>query len=178
MVIKGLIKSIDYNGNTCQVRLPLFESSSKSEVVLPAIVSSQPGLINNYKENDVVLVAFENNSLDAPVIIGKLYLGSGKENKDARGSLAVTSLKVTKKASLPLSTQLTFDGDTINYTAVNGGVSTYKTLADLVAALQSTEKNYAENKSTLNNQIATIKVTYLETTELPETFKPSKDDPK
>jgi len=60
MITKGIIKSIDYNGNTCIVRIPIFESSATdTETTFEAIFSITPGMYNGYLENDVVLVSFE-----------------------------------------------------------------------------------------------------------------------
>jgi hypothetical protein len=113
MIVKGILKTINYNDNTCVVRLPLFEAAgANEEVVLPAIISIQPGIFNGYKVDDVVLVSFENNNLNHPIVLGKLYLGAATENKDARGSLNVTNLNVTSTATLPITTKLAFTGDT------------------------------------------------------------------
>ena len=54
MITKGIIKSIDFNGNSCIVRMPYFETAGSSEVVCEALVSNTPGVYNGYKENDVV----------------------------------------------------------------------------------------------------------------------------
>ena len=98
MIVKGLIKSINFSDNSCQVRLPVFETAaSQGEVVVKAIMSIQPGLYNGYNEGDVVFVDFENNRLNQPVVVGKLYLGSAKETTancpsdfDSSSKLSVT----------------------------------------------------------------------------------------
>ena len=111
MVTKGIITSIDFNGNTCKVRIPLFETAGNDPIIHDAIISNTPGMYNGYKVSDVVLVAFEDGQMELPVVVGKLYLGAEKEKQDPRGSLNTETLTATKTASVPSDTKLTFDTD-------------------------------------------------------------------
>ena len=111
MVTKGIITSIDFNGNTCQVRIPFFETAGNDPIIGTAIVSNTPGSYNGYKVDDVVLVAFEDGKMETPVVIGKLYLGAEKEKADPRGSLNTESLVAAKTAAVPADTKLTTDTD-------------------------------------------------------------------
>ena len=111
MVTKGIITSIDFNGNTCQVRIPLFETAGNDPIISTAVVSNTPGSYNGYKVDDVVLVAFEDGKMETPVVIGKLYLGAEKEKADPRGSLNTESLVAAKTAAVPADTKLTTDTD-------------------------------------------------------------------
>ena len=111
MVTKGIITSIDFNGNTCQVRIPLFETAGNDPIIGTAVVSNTPGSYNGYKVGDVVLVAFEDGKMETPVIIGKLYLGAEKEKADPRGSLNTESLVAAKTAAVPADTKLTTNTD-------------------------------------------------------------------
>jgi hypothetical protein len=54
MVTKAIIKTIDFNGNTCTVRIPYFETATNREIICTAGISNTPGTYNGYKENDVV----------------------------------------------------------------------------------------------------------------------------
>lgn len=54
MIVKGIIKSIDFNGNSCVVRMPFFETAGSGEVTCEALISNIPGIYNGYKEDDVV----------------------------------------------------------------------------------------------------------------------------
>jgi hypothetical protein len=116
MIVKGLIKSINFSDNSCRVRLPVFETAaSQGEVVVKAIMSIQPGLYNGYNEGDVVFVDFENNRLNQPIVVGKLYLGSAKETTaKASGSLSISNLKVSSNATLPIDTKLVLEMQLVN----------------------------------------------------------------
>ena len=111
MVTKGIITSIDFNGNTCQVRIPLFETAGNDQITGTAIVSNTPGSYNGYKVGDVVLVAFEDGKMQNPVIVGKLYLGAAKEKQDPRGTINVETTTASKSASLPADAVLTANVD-------------------------------------------------------------------
>ena len=138
MVTKGIIKSIDYNGNTCKVRVPILESAcDDAEIVLSAIFSTTPGVFNGYKEKDVVIVSFEDNNYENAIILGKLYLGASKENEDPRGTVSCANLKSENQATIPLSSKLVYDAKDKNTANVKGSYNDYKTLADIVDGLQT-----------------------------------------
>ena len=113
MVTKGQIKSINRAGNRCVVRLPLFETASSSmPVEIEALVSITPGMFNNLFVNDVVFVAFEENALEKPIIIGKLYTGAYNENNTPGGAGILDTLNVRTSGSIPAATTtFVFDGD-------------------------------------------------------------------
>ena len=164
MIIKGILKTIDYNNNSCTVRLPLFETATNSgEVVLPAIFMNQPGMFNGYNEGDIVFVDFENNNLDTPVIIGKLYLGSEKEASNSqKGGLKVASLTVDSNATLPLDTKLVFNNTSSTEAPVDNRYANYKSLLDVIDALNKTEENISQvDKSISDGVITEIRVEYL-----------------
>lgn len=163
MITKGILKTIDYNENSCTVRLPLFESAAASgEVVLPAIFITQPGSFNGYNEGDVVFVDFENNSLTSPVVIGKLYLGAAKELANPKkGGLAVADLTVTSTASLPLDTKLVLDKSALSTVSVDNGLDTYKSILDIIKALHKTTTSMDKVTEDSLESITTIKVEYL-----------------
>lgn len=105
MVTKAVVESINSAGNRCIVRMPLFETaSSTSPVTAEALVSITPGLFNNLKVKDVVFVAFEENALEKPLIIGKLFKGTSDEIKVNGGAGILDTLKVRTAATIPSST--------------------------------------------------------------------------
>lgn len=138
MVTKGIIKSIDYNGNTCKVRVPILESAcDDAEIILSAIFATTPGVFNGYKEEDVVIVSFEDNNYENAIILGKLYLGASKENEDPRGTVSCASLRSENQATIPLSSKLVYDAKDKSTANVKGSYNDYKTLADIVDGLQT-----------------------------------------
>jgi hypothetical protein len=176
MITKGIIKSIDYNNNTCIIRIPLFENAAqKDEVYATATFAIQPGFINSYNENDVVIISFEENRINSPIILGKLYLGIDKEASEVRGSLHCDSITATK-ATLPINTKLTCNGGDKTLVNVQNGISTYKTIADIISALHTTEETFKKTNIDLDSQIHTIETTYLSTTKSPDSFIPTAED--
>ena len=139
MIVKGIIKTIDFKGNTCTVRIPVLENSANgAEVVIPAVFSMIPGLYNGYKVDDVVFVAFENDQLNSPVVISKLYLGADTESKNPRGAINADSFKATNPITIPVSTKLTLDNDPnkLNTAKVKNGLADFKSISDIIKGLQ------------------------------------------
>jgi hypothetical protein len=107
MVTKAVVKSINRAGNRCIVRMPLFESaSSPGQVLAEALISITPGLFNNIFVNDIVFVTFEENAIEMPIIIGKLFKGTASENNTPGGAGILDTLKVYSTAAVPASTTL------------------------------------------------------------------------
>ena len=89
MITKAIIKSIDRNKNKCSVRMPLFETaSSPGHFVVDALISIPPGVYNNLFVDDIVFVSFEENALEKPIVIGKLYRGP-KYESDTKGGAGI-----------------------------------------------------------------------------------------
>jgi hypothetical protein len=109
LITKAEIVSINGAGNRCIVRMPLFETaSSTTPITAEALVSITPGFFNNLNVKDVVFVAFEENAIEKPIIIGKLYKGTGSENLVNGGMGILDTLKVRTAASIPSSTLYVF----------------------------------------------------------------------
>ena len=104
MITKGQVLNIN-SDNTLQVRIPLFESATgtRNNQIVKCTVCYNPGNLNGYVIGDVVFVAFEDNEIDKPVVIGKLYLG---DEKEATNHSYSNSLTVEGNASLPASTTI------------------------------------------------------------------------
>lgn len=143
MVTKAIVQSINANGTRCVVRMPLFETSSNSAPVeVEALVNIAPGIYNNLVVGDVVFVAFEENKLEKPVVIGKLFRGAEIEGNIRGGGGVFNSLKVNADASVPASTNFIFP------TAISSAyknLSTPKDIADYIKWLESfTKSNIAQ----------------------------------
>lgn len=133
MVTKGEIQSIDYQGNTCVVRLPYFESAGiKDNIQATATIGNQPGMYNGYKVGDVVYVAFEDGEANQPVIIGKLFLGSDKERNDPRGVVNAESSIISNNIELPITTKIVYETDG---TVAQNGNTRYNSLSDITNEL-------------------------------------------
>lgn len=138
MVTKGIIVSINSAGNRCVVRMPLFETASSSAPVqAEALVSITPGLFSNLSVNDVVFVAFEENALEKPIILGKLYKGASIENTVNGGMGIFNTLRVNSAATVPASTLFVFpDAVKADY----DDLKTPKKIADYIKWLEKLTK--------------------------------------
>lgn len=152
MVTKGIITSIDFNGNTCKVRIPFFETAGNDPIVGDAIISNTPGSYNGYKVNDVVLVAFEDGQMNNPVIIGKLYLGAAREKQDPRGTINAETTNASKSASLPADSTLTANVDS-NVPNTN---TPYGSLASIANNLNSLNTDVNQLDKFTRNQFNSI----------------------
>jgi len=103
MVFKGIIKELPKDNNRYLVRIPPLEDNTTAEFILPALLCNQPGEYGNYKVGDVVFIEFENNKLDTPVILGKLYTGVPEEGL---GYFKIDRLEVTGNLVMPDNTKL------------------------------------------------------------------------
>lgn len=105
MLVKGIIMSqLQTGSNKVKVRLPCFESAGvDKKIIVQALIAYNPGNLFSYRVGDVVIVSFENNQVDQPIILGKLFVEA--EDKASNFSYA-NSLEVTEKAKLPANTML------------------------------------------------------------------------
>lgn len=152
MVTKGIIKSIDFNGNSCIVRMPYFETAGSSEVICEALISNTPGVYNGYKENDVVWIAFEDGTMESPVVIGKLYLGAAKEKQDPRGTVNCVDSTINGTATIPSDTKLKNDLD-------SGQINTkipYRSLESIANNLNRVDVEQGQNNRDLGNKLRTV----------------------
>lgn len=134
MVTKAIIRSINKNGTRCMVEMPLFNTASNpSPVIAEALVCITPGFYSNLCVNDIVFVTFEENKLEKPIILGKLYTGAADESTIRGGGGVMDALKINSEAVLPCSTLFRFS-ETSNhhYTDFN----TPKKLADNIKQLK------------------------------------------
>ena len=105
MVTKAIVRSINNAANRCIVRMPLFETAANSAPVeAEALVSITPGMFNNLVVGDIVFVAFEENALEKPIIIGKLFKGIANENDVQGGAGILDTLRVRTAATIPCTT--------------------------------------------------------------------------
>ena len=132
MIQKGIIEKLYPEENSALVRIPMYETSQGERALFTCIIKTLPGIINGYVEEDVVFVDFENDDLDYPVIVGKLYLGPAKEI-GSKTSIDVDSLVVDGSAKFSSD----FSISDISYSDIKGAVLATK---DLYGMLNQTEQ--------------------------------------
>jgi hypothetical protein len=137
VLTKAIIQSIDYTKNMCRVRIPLFENASRnvSMIEADAQINIVPGIYNSYKTGDIVFIGFEENKMELPVILGKLFVSASVEADSYRGNVSGNSLSVTDTAQLPYSTVFSYDKIAQNNTLYKN-LNTPKKLADSILNLQ------------------------------------------
>lgn len=105
MLTQGEIRSIEYESNTCTVRIPIFETvQMDSQVVIPARFAVPPGVFNGYSVGDVVWLGFELEAPEYPVVLGRIYQGVRMDKGKSNGVVQADSLRVTTNATLPKNT--------------------------------------------------------------------------
>ena len=145
LITKAIVRSIDSTGKRCKVRMPLFESASDlSPVEAEALVSITPGMFNNLFVGDIVLVAFEENALEKPIILGKLYKGTSYEEKTPGGAAVIDSLLVRTAATQPCTTFFVYP-DKVKSEYVH--LNTPKKIADYIKWLESLTKKLTSELS-------------------------------
>jgi hypothetical protein len=139
LLTKGIVKSINRNGNRCIVELPLFQTASDpNPVELEATINITPGLFNNLFINDIVFVSFEENALEKPVVLGKLFRGTTNENTTNGGAAILDTLRVNSAATLPATTIFDFPQA---LQQEYEDLSTPKKMADYIKWLEAATKN-------------------------------------
>ena len=140
MLTKAIIQSIDYTKNICRVRIPLFETAARNvtPIETDAQINIVPGIYNSYKIGDIVFIGFEENKIDLPVILGKLFVSAASEAASCRGNLSGNSLAVTETAQLPHSTIFNYDQIAQN-SSLYKNLNTPKKLADSILDLQRSQ---------------------------------------
>lgn len=110
MITKAYIINKEQNSNKYYVRIPMFEkpginseNSNLSRTHFSATLAHEPTIFDAYNIGDCVFVGFENNELNRPVILGKLYKNNDKE---VRGSLDAHALFIQDRAVLPKNTTI------------------------------------------------------------------------
>ncbi len=175
MLTKAIIQSIDYTKNMCRVRIPLFENASRNVNIIEADAQFNivPGIYNSYKTGDVVFIGFEENRMELPVILGKLFVAASAEAESYRGNLSGNSLAITDTAQLPYSTVFNYDKISQNNTLYKD-LNTPKKLADSILNLQRApaQKYQTIIKILLNETTYSL---YLKTSN-DFTYSPDKSD--
>lgn len=139
MITKAIIQSINAAGNRCIVRMPLFETAANpNPVTAEALINIPPGMFNSIEVGDIVFIAFEENAIEKPIVIGKLFRGVDIESDIRGGAAVLDTLKVRSSATIPSSTLYEFPKDVSNnYKDLN----TPKKTADYLKWLEKLTKS-------------------------------------
>ena len=177
VLTKAIIQSIDYTKNMCRVRIPLFENASRNVNMIEADaqINIVPGIYNSYKTGDIVFIGFEENKMEKPVILGKLFVSATAEASSYRGNLSGNSLSITDTAQLPYST--VFDYSKISQNdKIYKDLNTPKKLADGIINLQHTQEQTQRYQTVIEVSINdNIYKLYLKTSN-DFTYSPDKSD--
>lgn len=112
MVTKGIVEEI-INIYQAKVRLPVYDGFADTKNATPsneltiASICNIPNIYNTIAVGDIVYVAFEDNDLGNPVILGQLYKEEMHTLADIKlNSANINQLTVNKNASLPQNTSI------------------------------------------------------------------------
>ena len=135
---------------------------------------------NGYNDGDIVFVGFEGSGLDCPIVLGKLFLGASKESENSKkGSIEASNLVVDSTATIPLTTKLTFKDTSKTQVQVANRYSNYKSLLDIIDAINNTEENITvANKNFMNSTNSVVSKVVTEYLSQAETLNtPTKENP-
>ena len=157
MLTKAIIQSIDYTKNMCRVRIPLFENASRNVNMIEADaqINIVPGIYNSYKTGDIVFIGFEENKMELPVILGKLFVSTSAEAGSYRGNVSGNSLAITDTAQLPYSTLFDFTKISQNNTLYKD-LNTPKKLADSIINLQRAQSQVQQYQTIISVSIDSV----------------------
>jgi hypothetical protein len=149
LITKAIVQSISADGTRCKVRMPLFESSASSAPIeAEALVNIAPGVFNNIEVGDRVFIGFEENAMEKPIILGKLFRGADVEGRIRGGGGVFNTLKVSSDAVLPAATSFTFPASAVE---AYKDLKTFKNIADYIKWLESfTKKNITQIEDNFN----------------------------
>lgn len=121
MITKAIIKRLyTTEDNHFIIYIPLLRKANMDEAdaTLSATAICIPGINNVYKVNDVVYISFEDNLINKPVILGKLFtLNEDKESITT--TITARTQEILELDKLPLNT---FIGD-INISTLNDKIN-------------------------------------------------------
>jgi hypothetical protein len=119
--------------------MPLFETSAYSAPIeAEALVNITPGIFNNLAVGDRVFIAFEENAIEKPIILGKLFRGADIEGSIRGGGGVFNTLKVNSDATIPSSTLFVFPA---NAQTSYKDFTTPKDIADYIKWLELITRN-------------------------------------
>lgn len=117
MITRGLVTYIDYKTARCLVRLPIFENTKGQKLEMPAMMLTYPGITPDYNLGDTVFIAFCDNALNAPIVLGKI--GNESLNLQSANFRSFNQLEVQDLAKFPMNTNFELDSESNIYNNYN-----------------------------------------------------------
>ena len=159
MVTKGIIEELLDDGKQARVRIPFYDKvkgaadATLTQDLNIASTSIIPGCYPVYNIGDIVFVAFEENSLDKPVIIGLLY---ANDNINSTCDISAQSLVATVNSKLPEDTII------YNTNIDNGNIlnEIYNFITDNANAIPKSDLVTQVNASSTDYQVPSAKLFY------------------
>ena len=108
MICKAIVEQI-INDYKVKVRVPTFHRGEESIGATPsidvptAIMCVQPGIYSTLKVKDIVMVDFEDDNVDKPVIVGLLF---SENSKKSLPDIVANSLEVNVNTKLSKDTTI------------------------------------------------------------------------
>jgi hypothetical protein len=140
-----------------------------------AQINIVPGIYNSYKTGDIVFIGFEENKMEAPVILGKLFVSATSEAGSYRGNVSGNSLAITDTAQLPYSTLFDFTKISQNNTLYKD-LNTPKKLADSILNLQRAQSQVQQYQTIISVSIDSVTYKLYLKTSNDFTYAPDKSD--
>jgi hypothetical protein len=153
MITLGRIVSISVETNLCCVDIPIFNKTGNKQPKLHATMVLQPGIYGGYDVGDIVFIAFTDNTLGRPIVLGRLYQGSNNKtvaidsfvgdraDKDASSRATqfdCTRLDVKEHATLP--TDIAFSGSVPEYNSLTKLINKISSLEAKITSLETKVK--------------------------------------
>lgn len=148
MITLGYIEKLNSaNSNLITVRLPLLEKSGVGDRALfQANVAYDPGNLNGFVVGDCVAVGFLDNTMDCPIILGKLYAGN---EESATNFANANSLAVSDNATLPSNT--TIGG--VKFSDIKTKLNSLSDTRQIAEASASREIRLSARHATIGNKL-------------------------
>lgn len=98
MIQKAIIEELLYDGYQARIRIPRYNKIASSPTATDvqdlaiAIICTLPGVHPAYQIGDIVLVAFENERINQPVILGLLYRANMGESYSDMANVTLNNI--------------------------------------------------------------------------------------
>lgn len=155
MVLIGtVVKVIDaYNVTVRLVDIHKTKTHTPDDELPEAVVCTPPGVMPEIKSGDSVIVAFDKNNFNSPVVIGKLFT---EKNNKSQSSAKFSELTVSTKCSLPSDIKI---GD-VTYkqleTLLNNSENVSTTFSNLKTRMKDVEAHVSNDSKHFSGSLKSV----------------------